>query len=186
MITAMHLEWNLHYFRWVIDDGESEVHIGDVFDWFAVSFWSDVPLIRTTENTRTAVPLADGHYRVNAEVTYISKDPKQAACIIDFAIRAISEAGGILGVPLPPGCQEGGYVTGEVQLELPLCTTVHPHNLNHQWRVNKISADLTPYAQDLADRVFIRDTSQVLYKDVAGTDSVRARSYLLHCSDLNS
>jgi len=181
----MHIDWDLHYSRWVINDGEPELHVGDVFDWFAVSFWSDSPLIPTAERTRTAVAIADGCYRVNAEVTYLSHDPKQAACIIDFGIKAISEAGGILGIPLPLGCQEGDYVTGEVRLELPLCTTVHPHNLHHRWRVNRISADLTSYVQHSADRVVRRDGSQFLYKDVAGTDSVQATKYLLHCSDLN-
>jgi hypothetical protein len=178
----MHLDWNIHYFRWVIDDGEPELHVGDVFDWGAVSFWSDAPLIRSPESTRSAAPIVDGRYRVSAEIIYVSQDPKQAACIIDFGIRAISDGLGIL----PHGCMEGDYVVGEVQLELPLCTAVHIHNLAHQWRVNRISADLTPYVPDSSDREFRRDTTQVLYRDVIGTDSVKASSYLLHCSDLNA
>jgi hypothetical protein len=34
----MYLGWNLHYFRWVIGDGEPELHVDEVFDWFAISF----------------------------------------------------------------------------------------------------------------------------------------------------
>jgi hypothetical protein len=89
----MYLGWNLHYFRWVIGDGEPELHVDDVFDWFAISFWSDAALIRAVERTKAAVPIADGYYRVNAEVIYVSHDPKQAACILDFGIKAISDYG---------------------------------------------------------------------------------------------
>jgi hypothetical protein len=176
----MNLEWNLHLHPVVIEDGESpHLHVGDVIDWFAISFWSDAVLTPAVERTKAAVPIADNYYRVNAEVIYISHDPKQAACILDFGIKAISELGGILGVPLPPGCQEGDYVTGEVRLELPLCTDIHPHNLAHRWRVNRISADLTSFVDKPGD------ASEVRYQDVFGTDSVQAGSYVLHCSDLN-
>jgi hypothetical protein len=173
MILPMHLEWNLHYFRRVIGDGEPERHVGDVFDWFAITFWSDAKLIQAVEKTKSAVPIADNYYRVNAEVIYISHDPKQAACIVDFGVKAISEVGGLLGV------QEGDYVTGELRLELPLCTSVHPHNLDHRWRVNRISADLNDFASCPGD------VSGVRYQNVLGTDSVQAGSYVLHCSDLN-
>jgi hypothetical protein len=179
MNSPMNLEWNLHCFRVVIGDGESpEIHVGDVFNW-GISFWSDAALTRAVERTKAAVPLADSYYRVNAEVIYISHDPKQAACILDFGIKAISESDGILGVPLPPGCQEGDYVTGEVRLDLPLCTAIHPHNLAHRWRVNRISADLTPFVD------YPGDASEVRYQEVVGTDTVLAAYYVLHCSDLN-
>jgi hypothetical protein len=175
MNSPMNLEWNLHYLRVVIDDGEPERRAGDVFDWFAISLWPDAALIRAAEKTKAAVPVADNYYRVNAEVIYVSHDPKQAACILDFGIKAIADTVDIL----PPECQEGDYVTGEVRLELPLCTNLHPHNLAHRWRVNRISADLTPYVQHPGD------ASEVRYQDVVGTDSVHAGSYVLHCSDLN-
>jgi len=177
----MNLEWNLHLHPAVIGDGESpELHVGDVIDWFAISFWSDAVLTRAAERTKGAVPIANNYYRVNAEVIYVSHDPKQAACILDFGIKAISESGGILGVPLPPAaCQEGDYVTGQIRLELPLCTDVHPHDLAHRWRVNRISANSTPFVDHPGD------ASGVRYQDVAGTDSIDALSYVLHCSDLN-
>ncbi|MGO4213429.1 hypothetical protein AB4Y89_21060 [Terriglobus sp. 2YAB30_2] len=176
----MNLEWNLHLFRVVIEDGESkEIHVNDVLDWFAITFWSDAVLTRAAERTKSAVLIADNYYRVNAEVVYVSHDPKQAACILDFGIKAISESGGILEVPLPPGCQEGDYVSGEIRLVLPLCTAVHPHNLFHRWRVNRISANLAPFMNHPGD------ISEVRYQDVSGTDSIQAGSYLLLCSDLN-
>ena len=178
MTLPMHLEWNLHLLRVVIDDGLPERHVGDVFSW-GISFWADVELIRAVERTKAAVPLADSSYRVNAEVIYISHDPHQAACILDFGIKAISELGGIPEIPLPPGCQEGDYVTGEVRLDLPLCTAVHPHNLDQRWRINRVSADLTNFMYHPGD------ISEARYQDVPGTDSVRAGSYVLHCSDLN-
>ncbi|MGA8090129.1 MAG: hypothetical protein WCA10_22855 [Terracidiphilus sp.] len=176
----MHLEWNLHYSRWVIDDGEPERHVGDIFDWFAVSLWSDATLTRTVERTKAAVPIADNSYRVSAEVIYVSHDPEQAARILDFGIKAISEKADIL----PRECKEGEYVTGEVRLELPLCTRASRH-FAYRWRVNRISADLTPYVPDPVRGCFIRGASEVRYQDVVGTDSVHAKTYVLHCSDLN-
>jgi hypothetical protein len=129
MTLTMNPEWNLHLLRVVIDDGKPELHVEDVFEWFAIIFWSDAALIRSIETTKAALPIANNYYRVNAEVIYVSQDPKQAACILDFGIKAISEPGGLLGIPPPPGCQEGDYVTSEVRLALPLSTTVHPHDL---------------------------------------------------------
>jgi len=32
MTSPTQLEWNLHYLRWVIGDGEPELHVDDVFD----------------------------------------------------------------------------------------------------------------------------------------------------------
>src|ERR1700760_4062481 len=88
MTSPTQLEWNLHLLRWVIDDGEPERHVGDVFDW-RISFWSDAALMCAGERTKTAVPLGDSYYRVSAEVIYVSYDPEQAACILDFGIKAI-------------------------------------------------------------------------------------------------
>ena len=175
----MHPEWNLHIFRWVIDDGEPELHVDDVFDWFAISFWSDAALLTSAERTKSAESIADHAYLVSAEVIYVSHDVKQAACILDFGIRAISSRVDFL----PRGCQEGDYVMGEVRLELPLCTAVNPHNLVHRWRVNRVSADVTPYVQESARGAFIRNASAVRYQDVSGTDSLKAKCYVLHCSD---
>ena len=79
----------------------------------------------------------------------------------------------------------GEYVIGEVRLELPLCTTIHPHDLKHRWRVNSVLADLTPYLEDPTDPKLGRGSSQVVYKDVVGTDSVQAGLYLLQCSDVD-
>jgi hypothetical protein len=172
-------EWNLHYFRWVIGDGNPERHVGEVFDWFATTFWSEATLAKADEHEKTAAPIADNAYRVAAEVVYISTDALQDACVIDFGIRAISD----LEI-LAPGCREGDYVTGQVRLELPLCTKISPHDLTRRWRVNRISADLTPYVPHPTHGYLMRDSSQIQYKDVAGTDSVSAECYVLHCSEV--
>ena len=179
MTIPVNSEWNLHLLRMVIDDGNPELHVGDVIEWFAITFWSDTVLTRSMERTKAALPIANNYYRVNAEVIYISQDPKQAACILDFGLKAISELGGLLGIPLLPGCNEGDYVTGQIRLELPLCTTVHPHDLRYRWRVNRIFADLTDF------KSFAGDAFGVCYREVTGTDSVRANCYVLHCSCLN-
>ncbi|MDE1162345.1 MAG: hypothetical protein PW792_10425 [Acidobacteriaceae bacterium] len=178
----MERDWNLHYARWVIDDGEPELHVGEEFDWFAVSFWSDAPLMHSTENTRSAVPIADGRYRVNAEVIYISQDANLPALIIDFGIRAVCDGASLL----PDGCVEADYISGEISLDLPLCTAPHPYDLSHRWRANEILADLTPFVLSSHGRVYVRDSSHIRYETVAGTDSVKASSYLLKCSLLTT
>ena len=179
--TDMPMEsvWNLHLQRWVIEDGEPELHVGDVFDW-PLTFWVDEMLMPAFEKTKVASPLVGNYYRVNAEVIYISQDLNQAGCILDFGMQAISELGGLLGVPLPSDCKEGDYVTGEIRLDLALCSVVHPHDLTRKWRVNGISADLTDYSSKPGD------ISGPCYQDVASTDAVRAGSYVLHCSAVES
>ena len=176
----MNADWNLRYSRWVIDDGEPELHVGEDFEWFAISLWTEEALELSTERTRSAVPLDDGRYRVNGEIVYVSKDAKQSGFIIDFGIGAIADGLSLL----PEECNEGDFVTGEVELLLPLCTAVHTHDLAHRWRVNNVSADLTPFVPSSVERVYVRDSSQILYKEVLGTDSVKAHSYLLNCTRL--
>ena len=163
-------DWHLHLKRWVIEDGSPELHVGDVFDW-PVTFLVDEVLSPARERTKSASLLAGDSYRVNAEVMYISHDPDQAGCILDFGIWAISEDGGLVGVPIPPKCNVGDYVTGEVRLNLALCTVVHPHDLSCNWRVEGIFADLGVF-------------SEPRYQEVSGTDAVRAVSYVLQCSSV--
>ena len=177
----MQRDWNLRYSRWVIDDGEPELHVGEEFEW-SVSLWSDAPLMRSTESTRSATPIEDGRYRVNAEVIYISQDTNLPAFIIDFGIRAECVEANLL----PQGSTEGDYVCGEIDLGLPLCGAPHAYDLSHRWRVNKISADLTPFVLSSVGRVYVRDSSQVTYQAVAGTDAMKAVSYLLNCNQLTS
>lgn len=174
----MERAWNLHYARWVIEDGEPELHVGDEFEWHTVGFWSDKRLSPSTENNKGATPIADGRYRVNAEVIYVSRDTRLSAYIIDFGIRAEC-----LGTDLlPQGCAEGDFVSGEISLDLPLCGAPHNYDLSHRWRANEILADLTPYILSSQSRVYVRDSSQIHHQTVASTDSVKAHAYLLNCN----
>jgi Domain of unknown function (DUF1931) len=65
-------------------------------------------------------------------------------CVIDFGLKATSD-----GDLLPPGCTQGDFVTGEIYLNLPLCTEVVPDEvlkaLAYKRKVNRILADMTPY-----------------------------------------
>jgi hypothetical protein len=178
----MQPEWNLHYARWVIEDGEPDRNVAEIFDWFALTFWTETRLAKANEHLMSATPVGDYKYRVVAEVTYMSN----TACIIDFGLKATADSD-----LLPQGCTQGSYVSGEISLSLPLCTEVGPEDvfkvLAHKWRVNRISADMTPYVpHPHYSRGFIRDASQVRYQDVPGTDSVRTHSYVLHCSEVLS
>lgn len=68
----MNDDWTLHYARWVIEDGQPDRDVGEIFDWFAPTFWSDEKLSAAYEHKRLAVPVGENQYRVVAEVTYLS------------------------------------------------------------------------------------------------------------------
>jgi len=115
-----------------------------------------------------------------AEVVHLS----EKACVIDFGLRAI--AGSDL---LATGCIEGDYVAGEVWLNLPLCFEIAPESvllsLRYRWKVERISADLTPFvAHPDNPRFFTRDDSRVRYEEVTATSSIKAHSYILCCSEM--
>jgi len=172
-------EWNLSYEEWVIGDGEPDRAVGDVFRWFAVSFCPWGPLTVDKRRTRSAVSIPDFKYHVVAEVTFLS----EKACVIDFGLQATAPSD-----LLPFDCKVGDYVSGDVELSLPLCTDIVPDEifkgLAHTWKINRISADLTPYvAQPDSPRFFTRDGSRIQYQDVPSTDSVRASNYILHCTE---
>ncbi len=181
MTLPANADWNLHYFRWVIDDGEPERHVGEIFEWFAVEFWPVAAIVQSVEMTKSAIAIPDNAYRINAEVVYISDDAPLACCILDFGLRVICNGGNVL----PTECQKGDYVTGEIRLGIPLYACLYTDDLAYRWRVNKVSADLTPYVLDPTQRAWVRDGSAVKYDDVSGTEAVKARAYVLHCSQLD-
>ena len=181
-MPEMPSEWALHYARWIIDDGEPEREVGESFIWFAVEFWSEraLALERGVSET-TATPVADFQYRVTARIAYVSAK----AAVIDFGLTAIGPRD-----LLPVECREGDYVTGDIGIDLPLCTDIVPEEvfqtLKRTWHVNKISADLTPYIShpdDPTGKWHVRDTSRIRFEDVSSTDSVTTHSYILHCSE---
>jgi hypothetical protein len=172
MVIAM-AEWDLRYPQWMIGDGEPDRNVGEVFDWFAVEFWSDEKLKKSVKKTKSAIAINDFKYRITAEVTYVSNN----ACIIDFGLKATSTAD-----VLVPEFQEGDYVMGEVSLGLAFSMQVVTEevlkSLARTWQVNKISADLTPYLG------YARDSSRIRYEDAASTSAVNAHTYVLHCSEI--
>lgn len=140
----------------MIGDGEPHPGIGEVFDWFAIEFWSDEPLTITPRRTRSAVPTGDFQYPVTAEVVFIAE---KNAIVIDFGLLAIS----VLANVQPEVCI-GDFVSGEISIALPLCIEPIPDYLitrmGRQWRVDGISADLTAYS------VGRRDIARISYKQV--------------------
>lgn len=170
-------ERNLHYERWVIDDGQPERRVDEDFDWFSVEFWPANTLRKAPESATSAFAVSDYRYHVVAELVFLS----QKACVIDFGLRAIGYADSI-----SPECKRGDYVTGEVGLGLPLCTEIVPaeilKSLEHRWQVNGIHADTTPYVpRPQNPRVLFRDESRIQFEPVQATASLRTRVYILHC-----
>jgi hypothetical protein len=176
----MPLEWNLHYARWVIEDGEPELASQQDFDWFSLEFWAARRLTKSSESLKSAIAVFDYKYRIFAEVIFLS----EKACVLDFGLRAIGDADVI-----PSKCKQGNYVTGEVSLGLPLCTEIAPQEvldtLRHKWHVNGIDADLTPYISHPREpKYYFRDESRIRHEPVLSTASARTHDYVLHCSKL--
>jgi hypothetical protein len=56
----MQSEWNLYYPSWMIADGEPDRKVGEIFEWFAVEFWTvKGSSERTDERRKSAIPVAD-------------------------------------------------------------------------------------------------------------------------------
>lgn len=163
----------------MIADGKPDRSVGEVFEWFSIEFWTLRSLKRTDERRKSASSVDDYRYQVVAEIAHLS----DKNCVIDFGLRAIRTPD-----LLSPECKRGDYVTGKVSIGFPLCTEVVPDEisktLGHKWRVNRISADLTPYvAHPDNPRFSIRDESRIRYQEVKSTDTIRAHTYILHCSE---
>jgi hypothetical protein len=56
-------EWNLSYEAWIIGDGEPHRTVGEVFEWFAVAFWTWEPLEKSDKQSRSAVVIPDFKYQ---------------------------------------------------------------------------------------------------------------------------
>jgi hypothetical protein len=65
----MHHEWNLRYAGWIIGDGEPHRSVGEVFDWFALEFWTKDRLGMSSEQWASAIPVNDYNYGVVAKGT---------------------------------------------------------------------------------------------------------------------
>jgi hypothetical protein len=166
-------DWNLRYDERIIGDGEPDRSVGDIFDWFAVEFWSREGLAKVNEDAKSATAIPNFEYKVSAEVVCLS----EKACIIDFGVRAVGPRN-----TLPSGCQEGDYVEGKIGIGIPLCTDVVPTQFvkGYRWRVNRISADLTPLLPGTGMHDYSRSQCQL----VDSTESVKTQSYILHCYEV--
>jgi hypothetical protein len=161
----MNCEWHLHYEGWVIEDGQPDREVGETFDWFALSFWSEEPLNINGQRVKSATAVSDFKYKVAAEMIYLAN----GCCVIDFGLRVAGSAD-----DLPAGCATRDYVEGTISIDLPLSIALVPEEtlaaLRHAWTVRKICADLTP------DNGPARDKSKIPFEEVLGTKSVKARS----------
>jgi len=57
----MQPEWNFHYARWVIEDGQPNRRVGEIFTWPAIEFSAE-KLVKVPEQLRSAVPVGDYFY----------------------------------------------------------------------------------------------------------------------------
>jgi hypothetical protein len=167
-------EWSLHYFSWLISDGEPR-KVGELFDWFALEFWSEQPLKITAPRLTSARPSGDFQYRISAEVIYLVETK---AAVIDFGLIAIGNLANF-----QQHVHLGDFVDGEISVGLPLCIEPMPDEISdrmsRRWQVSRISADLTPYQNGR------RDKTKISYRDVVSTEETKAFDYLLHCKEVS-
>ncbi len=67
--------WNVHYARWIIDDGEPEPEVGERFHWFALACWSVGSLVKA-DSSRSVTEASDYRCRVVAEIVEIRNAPQ--------------------------------------------------------------------------------------------------------------
>ena len=173
-------DWNLHYPQWMIGDGTPDLSVEEVFEWFAVEFWSVDPLVKTSSGQRSADPVQDYRYEVRAEVIYVT----EKAVVIDFGLVTTGPRDRV-----PVNINVGEFVSGVISVGVPLCIDVDPKDvpggLGYSWRINQITADLTPYVpQEENSRYFVRDVSRLTYRQVNSTMRVEAHDYVLHCTEI--
>jgi hypothetical protein len=171
--------WNIHYQRWIIDDGEPERESGEHFEWPLMSFFSVEPLTAAATPARSASELDDYGYEIAAEILHLSAN----AVAIDFGLIAFGYRNSV-----PGECQVGDYVTGTIKLFfVHYCWPSLPdrilESMNHTWRLNGIWADTTPYRRLLENsRAFVRDSENATYERTNSTREKKARSYVLQCT----
>lgn len=175
----MPLEWNFHYSRCLIEDGLPNRVVGQDFAW-DIQFWTSKTLHKVKEQGKTAVPVSDYKYQVRAQILAVANK----ACVVDFGLKAIADAGII-----PDDCKSGDYLAGEIGLSLSdghyeIPPGVSLESLRRKWHVNAIRADVTPYISGPSNPNFsYRDESRIEYQPVWSTAAVRAASYILHCCE---
>ena len=170
--------WNIHYHRWVIDDGEPEREAGERFQWRILGYGSADGLTATTESKLCAIEEPDYSYHVVAKVIHASSK----ASVIDFGLTAVGSRD-----LLPNASQVGEYVTGRIALFFEhSIDPVRQHiieSMTHEWTVEEVFADLTPYRSiDSSGRRLIRCAQRVSYEQIVSTREKNANSYVLRCS----
>jgi hypothetical protein len=170
--------WNIHYDRWVIDDGEPEREIGEQFEWFVLAFGSKDRLARVAQPTQSTIETPDYSYNVAAKVVYVSA----TRAVIDFGLSAVGSSD-----LLPTGTHVGEYVAGEIKLIFQHWTDPLPDDtyasMAHEWYVEAMWADLTPYRSgDGSGRWLIRDEQRVQYEQITSTREKNAKAYVLRCA----
>jgi hypothetical protein len=171
-------EWNIHYARWIIDDGEPEREVGENFAWPLLLYHSAERMTRTDTRVLSAVVVDDYGYDVVARIVNLSP----TASVIDFGLMAFGELDLV-----PRECEIGDYVAGRIKLSfVHYCDPSVPDqirdSLSHYWSAKDILADLTPYSPtDEARKLFIRDSGHVKYERVKSTREKNVWSYVIRC-----
>jgi hypothetical protein len=170
--------WNIHYPRWIIDDGEPEREVGEDFPWSVLAYHSSEQMTCNDTRELSVLEADDYGYDVVAEIVHVSP----TAAVIDFGLTAFGQRDLV-----PRECKVGDYVAGRIRLSfVHYCDPAVPdqirESMSHQWSTEDILADLTPHipGRESAAR-FIRDLHNIQYERVKSTREKKAWSYVLFC-----
>ena len=179
-------QWHLGFPSYLIADGAyADIEVGQTLNTFALEFWCERRLKLVATKVKSAVPLPDYRYRVTAEIHYVSGN----AAVIDFGIQAARYSN-----LLPSNVNVGDFVTGDIYVGIPLCIEIIPNeilkSLPYKWRVDGISADITPYMERRgllpgSQTYRVRDESHIRFEEVISTKALGAPTYVLHCTKLD-
>jgi hypothetical protein len=180
--TGMPSTWNIHYARWIIDDGEPEREVGDHFLWELLLYHSAERMTHSATRELSVLEADDYSYDVVAKIVHLSP----TASLIDFGLTAF-------GAPnlVPRQCEIGDYVTGRIKLSFvhycyPSVPAQIRESMSHHWSAEAVLADLTSYSHaDEAEKRFIRDSQNAKYEPVKSTREKNVQDYILQCCQLH-
>lgn len=173
--------WNIRFGAELIrEEGEYGIlACGRTIDTWILEFYGDKWSL-AKDRAKSASPVEDFQYRVNAEVLFISN----GVCVLDFGIKTVGE---ISDPQLLGQLSIGSYLSGEITVGMTFCTEVIPENLaqsmNYRMRIEQIFEDTARLVKFEGNRVFRPATESPRFREVESTNT-DAYEYILRCSEI--
>lgn len=178
-------QWEIGLSSWIIQDSNYGDFEQSQITEFALEF-SPVAFEPSAVEPVTAEPIAEGKYRVTAQIVYRTPE----VWVLDFGLRVFQEA------RPPKGLIAGMFVTGDISVGIDpffyferLSALPGMPPLSYAWRIDRIGMQTAPFIeQRLSDGTtyLARDEARSLYRDIPRTDAWHDdqgnAEYILHCT----